>query len=78
MSETNDEKIQEAIRLLNENDYIVLPVTKGQMCLCDSCREPVSECRYGAFGYTCSNLICINSLIKDQIDYKEKIAAISG
>lgn len=78
MSETNDEKIQEAIRLLNENDYIVLPVTKGQMCLCDSCREPESECRYGAFGYTCSNLICINSLIKDQIDYKEKIANISG
>ena len=74
-----DEKSIEApIKLLNENDYIVIPVTKGQMCLCDSCQEPDAECRYGAFGYTCSNLLCINKFIKEQINYKELIASISG
>ena len=78
MSENNEQKIQEAIRFLNENDYIVIPVTKGQMCLCDACREPDTECRYGAFGYTCSNLLCINKFIKEQIDYKTKIAEIDG
>lgn len=72
----NEEKIKEAIKLLNENDYIVVPITKGQMCLCDACREPESDCRYCTFGYTCSNLICVNPFIKEQIDYKELIAAI--
>ena len=69
-------KLEAAIKLLNENDYIVVPVTKGQMCLCDACSEPESECRYGAFGYTCSNLLCINSFIKDQLDYKKLISDI--
>lgn len=76
MAEKKD--IEAAIKLLNENDYIVIPVTKGQMCLCDSCQEAEAECRYGAFGYTCSNLLCINRFIKDQINYKELIANISG
>lgn len=72
------EQIEAAIKLLNENDYIVVPVSKGQMCLCDSCKEPESECRYGAFGYTCSNLLCINRFIKDQLNYKELIANIKA
>lgn len=72
----NEEKIKEAIKLLNDHDYIVVPITKGQMCLCDACTEPEAECRYGAFGYTCSNLLCINSFIKEQINYKELISAI--
>ena len=71
-------QIDAAIKLLNENDYIAIPVTKGQMCLCDSCREPESECRYGAFGYTCSNLLCINDFIKEQLDYKKLIANIKA
>lgn len=70
------EKIDAAIKLLNENDYIVIPVTKGQMCLCDNCKESGDDCRYGTFGYTCSNLICINNFIKEQINYKELIANI--
>lgn len=74
----DNEKIAEAIRLLNENDYIVIPVTKGQMCLCDACKEPEADCRYGAFGYTCSNLLCINKFIKEQINYKELIASITA
>ncbi|MEE1224165.1 MAG: hypothetical protein UH081_02775 [Clostridia bacterium] len=71
-----EDKIKEAIKLLNENDYIVIPVTKGQMCLCDGCTEDVSRCRYNAIGYTCTNLVCINQHIKDQIDYKTIIANI--
>ncbi len=72
----SEEEIEAAKKLLNENDYIVIPITKGQMCLCDACREPEQDCRYGAFGYTCSNLLCINKFIKDQINYKEIIANI--
>ena len=72
------EQIEAAIKLLNENDYIVIPVTKGQMCLCDACKEPDTDCRYGAFGYTCSNLLCINTFIKDQIDYKNLISNIKA
>lgn len=69
-------QIEAAIKLLNENDYIAVPVNKGQMCLCDTCTEPESECRYGAYGYTCSNLLCINKFIKEQLDYKTLIAGI--
>lgn len=80
MGETDEKekKIQEAIRFLNENEYLVIPITKGQMCLCDACKEPETDCRYGAFGYTCSNLLCINQYIKDQINYKELIANIKA
>lgn len=74
----DNEKIKEAIKLLNDNDYIAIPITKGQMCLCDACTEPEAQCRFGAFGYTCSNLLCINSFIKDQLDYKVLIAAIKA
>ena len=75
---TDKEQIEAAIKLLNENDYIVIPVTKGQMCLCDACKEPDTDCRYGAFGYTCSNLLCINEFIKKQIDYKTLISNIKA
>lgn len=78
MTDDKSKEIEEAIKLLNENDYIVIPITKGQMCLCDSCEEIESDCRYGAFGYTCSNLLCMNRFIKEQLNYKEKIAEISG
>ena len=76
MSENNEQKIQEAIRFLNENDYIVIPVTKGQMCLCDACTQDASKCRYNSIGYTCTNLRCINEYIKEQIDYKSIISQI--
>ena len=74
MTDELEKRIEEAKKLLNENDYLVIPVTKGQMYLCDSCTEPVHECRYGAFGYTCSNLVCLNDAIKEQLDYKKRIA----
>ena len=71
-----DEEIKKAIDLLNKNEYIVVPVTKGQMCLCDGCGEDVSKCRYNAIGYTCSNLVCMNEYIKEQLDYKTIIDSI--
>lgn len=71
-----DEEIEKAIKLLNEHEYLVVPVTKGQMCLCDGCNEDVNRCRYNAIGYTCSNLICINKYIKEQLDYKTIISQI--
>ncbi|HIT84548.1 MAG TPA: hypothetical protein IAA60_01450 [Candidatus Ornithomonoglobus intestinigallinarum] len=71
-----EEKIEAAKKLLNENEYIVIPVTKGQMCLCDGCKEQTYLCRYNSIGYTCSNLLCINDFIKEQLDYKTIIANI--
>lgn len=64
----SNDKIEQAIKLLNENNYIVLPITKGQMFLCDECNQPENECRYSTLGYTCSNLLCLNKFIKEQID----------
>ncbi len=66
-----DNKIKEAIELLNENNYIVLPITKGQKFLCSGCEQPEEKCRYSTLGYTCSNLICINDAIKEQLDMSE-------
>ena len=63
-----NDKIEQAIKLLNENNYIVLPISKGQMFLCDECNQPENECRYSTLGYTCSNLLCLNKFIKEQID----------
>lgn len=71
-----DNKISEAIKLLNENDYVVFKISKGQMCLCDNCKLVEEECRYNSIGHACSNLICINQYIKEQIDYKTVIASI--
>ena len=73
----NKEQLEAAIKLLNENEYIVVPISKGQMCLCDSCKEPDTNCRYGAFGYTCSNLICVNTFIKEQLDYQATLSNIN-
>lgn len=70
------DEIKQAIELLNKNDYIVIPVSKGQMCLCDACNQDVSKCRYNSIGHLCANLVCINQHIKEQIDYKEIIANI--
>lgn len=69
-------EIEAAIKLLNENDYIAIPVSKGQMCLCDNCIEDENLCRFCAHGFLCSNLVCINNFIKEQIDYKELISNI--
>ena len=67
----NETDIKNAIDLLNDNNYIVIPITKGQVFLCDECRQDETECRFSTLGYTCSNIVSINSLIKDQLDMKK-------
>ncbi len=67
----SEAEIKNAIELLNKNNYIAIPVTKGQMFLCNECNQNESECRYSALGYTCSNLICLNKLILEQIDMEQ-------
>ena len=71
-----EKQIADAIKLLNENNYIVLDISKGQMCLCNNCSLNDEECRYNSIGHACSNLICINEHIKKQIDYKSVIESI--
>lgn len=66
-----EKEIQEAIRLLNENNYVVIPVTKGQVSLCDNCNQIEAECRYNAIGYACTNLRCLNPYIKEQLQGEE-------
>lgn len=72
-----NEQINAAIKLLNENDYIVIPINKGQMCLCDNCTLIEEECRYNSIGHACANLTCINQYIKEQLDYKVVIDSIN-
>ena len=69
-------ELEKAIEILNKNDYIAVPVTKGQMCLCDGCTLDVAKCRSNSIGHSCQNLQCINKYIKEQINYKEIIANI--
>ncbi len=66
-----EKEIQKAIELLNKNSYVVIPVTKGQLSLCDNCNQAEAECRYNSIGYTCTNLRCLNPYIKEQIQVKE-------
>ena len=69
-------ELEKAIETLNKYDYIAIPVTKGQMCLCDGCTLDVAKCRYNSIGHSCQNLQCLNKYIKEQIDYKEIISHI--
>lgn len=71
-----NEELANAIKILNKYDYIAIPISKGQMCLCDACTQDTSKCRYNSIGYTCTNLRCINEYIKEQIDYKSIISQI--
>lgn len=73
-----DEQIKKAIKLLNDNDYIVIPVDKSQMAFCKTCTNDPKWCTYNSVGYACSSLMCINDYIKEQIDYESKIASIMG
>ncbi len=61
-------EIKAAIELLNKNNYIAIPIVKGQMFLTEGCTQKESECRYCSLGYTCSNLICLNRHIAEQLD----------
>ena len=62
------DEIKNALKVLNENNYIAIPISKGQIFLCNQCNQNESECRYSTLGYTCSNLICLNNIMKEQLD----------
>ena len=66
-----DAQIKAAIELLNKNNYIAIPIGKGQMFLTEGCTQKESECRYCSLGYTCSNLICLNKYISGQLDMSQ-------
>lgn len=60
-------KIEDAIKLLNENGYIVSKVTKAQMAIAKSCCENKSRCNFNVVGVRCVDLLCVQDLIKEQI-----------
>ena len=61
------EKIDEAIRFLNENGYIVSKVSKAQMAIAKSCCENKTRCNFNVVGVRCVDLLCVQDLIKEQI-----------
>lgn len=61
------DKIQEAIKLLNENGYIVSKVNEAQMSVAKSCAHDKSRCNFNLIGIKCVDLLCVQDLIKEQI-----------
>lgn len=61
------EKIQEAIKLLNDNGYIVSKVSDAQLAIAKSCCQDKSRCNFNLIGIKCVDLLCVQDLIKDQI-----------
>ena len=61
------EKIDEAIRLLKENGYIVSKVSKAQMAIAKSCCENKTRCNFNVVGVRCVDLLCVQDLIREQI-----------
>lgn len=72
-----NEELKKAIKVLNDNNYIAVPITKGQVFLCDQCNQDETECRYSTLGYTCSNLVCLNSLIKEQLNTEDILKTVT-
>ena len=61
------EKINEAIKLLNENGYIVTKVTDAQLAIAKSCCQDKSRCNFNLIGIKCVDLLCVQDMIKEQI-----------
>ena len=62
-----EEKIQEAIKLLNENGYIVSKINKAQIAIAESCCHDKSRCNFNLLGIKCVDLLCVQDMIKEQI-----------
>lgn len=62
-----ENKIKEAIELLNRNGYVVTKVSKAQMTLAENCKHDNKRCAFNLFGVKCLDLICARELIKEQI-----------
>ena len=61
------EKIQEAIKLLNKNGYIVSKVNDAQIAIAKNCCQDKSRCNFNVIGIKCVDLLCVQDLIKEQI-----------
>ena len=62
-----EEKIKEAIRLLNENEYVVLKINKAQMAVAQNCAHDKKRCTFNLLGIKCVDLICVMDEIREQI-----------
>lgn len=61
------DKIKEAIELLNQNGYIVAKVSDAQMAIAKSCCQDKSRCNFNVIGIKCVDLLCVQDMIKEQI-----------
>ena len=62
-----EEKIKEAIELLNKNGYIVSKINKAQIATAQSCCQDKSRCNFNVIGIKCVDLLCVQDMIKEQI-----------
>lgn len=62
-----EEKINEAIKLLNENGYIVSKISKAQIAVAENCTHDKGRCTFNMLGIKCMDLLCVQNLIKEQI-----------
>lgn len=62
-----DDKIREAIELLNRNGYIVSKVNKAQMAIAELCRHDKNRCNFNMIGIKCVDLLCVQDMIREQI-----------
>ncbi len=62
-----EEKIKEAIKLLNENGYIVSKINKAQIAIAQNCCQDKSRCNFNVIGIKCVDLLCVQDMIKEQI-----------
>lgn len=69
-----DKEIKEAIKLLNENGYIVSKINKAQIATAQGCCQDKSRCNFNVIGIKCVDLLCVQDMIKEQIlPYVENI-----
>ncbi len=61
------DKIEEAIKLLNENGYIVSKINKAQIAIAENCCQDKTRCNFNLIGIKCVDLLCVQDLIKEQI-----------
>ena len=61
------EKINEAIKLLNQNGYVVSKISDAQIAIAKSCCQDKSRCNFNVIGIKCVDLLCVQDMIKEQI-----------
>lgn len=62
-----EEKIAQAIELLNKNGYIVSKVSKAQIAITQKCTHDKNSCNFNMLGIKCVDLLCIQDMIREQI-----------